>query len=80
MLSIGNEALLISIAFIYERVLLNKSLGAVHSVAPRFGCGGVLFELIPGVDGKDEISSSLLYASLMAFGLPSKTLLTSPDT
>ena len=46
----------------------------------RFGCSGVLFELILGVDDKDDISSSLLDASLMAFGLSSTTIITSPDT
>ena len=80
MLPIVHEALLLSIAFIDGLVLLNKVLRAGHSFVPRFGCGGVIFELIPGVDDKYDISSSLLDASSMAFGLPSTTLLTSPDT
>ena len=80
MLLIGREASLLSIEFIDGSVLLNKALRTGHSVAPRFGCGGVLFELIPGVDDKEDISSSLLDASSMALGLPYTTLLTSPDT
>ena len=36
--------------------------------------------MLPGVDEKDDISLSLLDASSMAFVLPSKTLITSPDT
>ena len=75
MLLIGHEALLLSIAFIYGVVLLKNAVRAGHSVAPRFGYSGVLFELIPGVDDKDDISSSLLDASSMAFGFPFTTLL-----
>ena len=60
--------------------MIIKALRAGHSVVTRFGCSGVLFELVLGVNDKDDISSSLLDASSMAFVLSSTTIITSPDT